>query len=205
MFVAFEGPIAAGKTTLAGLYSAHLKCPLLLEEFSGNEFLADFYENRERWSLPMQVWFLLDRHEQLAATSLPTESALIADYAFIKNEIFAELLLDGREFRLFQRTARALSTKHASPDLIVHLDAKNDVLLERIANRGRAFEKHIDRAYLNSLRAAYDTKLRDAFGSAIFHFDTSELDLQSSEQLIAIFTAINSAVTKLSGVLQNKS
>lgn len=86
MLISFEGPIAAGKTTLAHLYSAHATGRLVLEEFTTNQFLEDFYADNDRWSLQMQLWFLLDRHAQLSALAKEENDLLVADYAFIKNE-----------------------------------------------------------------------------------------------------------------------
>jgi deoxyguanosine kinase len=198
MLVAFEGPIAAGKTTLAQLYSTHAKCPAVLEEFVGNEFLADFYADKDRWSFQMQLWFLLDRHEQLAKYGRSAAPLLVADYAFIKNEIFARFLLHNRDLRLFERAASALNTILVQPDLFVYLDANDTVLLGRIAGRGREYEKHINEKYLNDLRAAYESNLMSSTERQIVQFDTSTLDLNSKVELDAIFDAIDVHVSRIS-------
>jgi deoxyguanosine kinase len=159
-YVTFEGPIAVGKTTLATLLANYLGFELVLEEFEGNDFLSDFYDNRDRWSLAMQLWFLAARREQLSRLSRPFTRPLVGDYSHWKDGIFARLLLRDRELRLFSRLDEALRNTVVSPDVIVYLDANNDVLLQRIRSRGRPYEVAIDGAYLDSLRSAYDNALR---------------------------------------------
>jgi deoxyguanosine kinase len=88
-YIAFEGPIAAGKTTLATLFAAHIPSDLLVEKFEDNEFLADFYSDRELWSLPMQLWFLSARIPPLKSIRRPTERAIVADYTSRKDLLFA--------------------------------------------------------------------------------------------------------------------
>jgi deoxyguanosine kinase len=192
MLIAFEGPIAAGKTTLAQLYSAHARSPVLLEEFSSNEFLADFYADNDRWALPMQTSFLLDRCTQLSATNFRSPLT-VADYAFLKNQIFAQVLFKGRELRLFSRLVENLGGSMPSPDLFVYLDARNDVLLERIARRGRPYEALIDGEYLSRLRVSYDLYLGPRIKRRIFRFDTSTLDLESENQMRDLFAGIDAA------------
>lgn len=202
MFIAFEGPIAAGKTSLANRFSARSDSTLILEKFSENEYLADFYEDKERWSFPVQMWFLFDRHKQMDAYVNSGEQLLVADYAFIKDNVFARLLLRGRELRLFQRASSALGPHLLRPDLFVYLDAENDVLLERIAGRGRSYESHIDAVYLDKLREAYDSELKNVPGRESIQFDTSALDLNSPSQLRAIFDAIDDSLNHISSPLK---
>jgi deoxyguanosine kinase len=194
MLIAFEGPIAAGKTTLTQLYSSHARGSAILEEFGSNEFLADFYADNKRWALPMQASFLLDRCAQLAAINLSI-GLKIADYAFIKNEIFAQMLLQGRELRLFSRLIDSLRQAIPNPDLFIYLDATDEVLLERIAIRGRPFEAHIDKSYLGRLRAVYDLYLGAATERNVIRFDTSALNLESETQMGKLFAAIDAAIT----------
>lgn len=193
MYVAFEGPIAAGKTTLATLFSHWTSWQLVLEDFSGNEFLQDFYENKERWAFHMQLWFLLARHQQL--TGLPEALPNIsAGYAYFKNEVFASFLMQTREADLFRRTAAILGERLIKPDALVYLDARDDILLQRIARRGRSYEVHIDSAYLKSLRNAYELRLQSEPNLEVVRIDTSNLDLSNSEQMLGLFQLIlNSA------------
>jgi deoxyadenosine/deoxycytidine kinase len=116
-YIAFEGPIAAGKTTLATLLATHLSADLLLEEFEGNEFLADFYIDRQRWSLPMQLWFFSARIPALKSIRRPTQRAIVADYTSRKDALFARLLLNDRELRLFNRVVALAASNVCQPDL----------------------------------------------------------------------------------------
>jgi deoxyadenosine/deoxycytidine kinase len=192
-YVAFEGPIAAGKTTISTLLATHLRSELILEDFENNEFLGDFYTSHERWSLPMQLWFLAARVPALKSITRPGPRPLIADYTARKDPLFARLLLNGRELRLFNRIAAIIAAEVTQPDLIVYLDANNDVLLDRIKHRGRPYEERIDGAYLHALRNAYDDDLTDA-GLNVLRYDTSALDLKSGIQLRQLYDLIVASV-----------
>jgi deoxyadenosine/deoxycytidine kinase len=189
-YIAFEGPIAAGKTTLATLLAEHISSNLVLEDFEGNEFLADFYSNRDRWSLPMQLWFLSARIPPLKSIRRTARRGNVADYTSRKDGLFARLLLKDRELRLFDRIAAVATGDINQPDLIVYLDATTDVLLERIRQRGRVYEGAIDGAYLDALRDAYDEDLTSTGGLNVFRYDTSTLDLKSEAQKHGLYDAI---------------
>ena len=193
-YIAFEGPIAAGKTTIATLLAEQTPSGLLLEEFENNEFLADFYNDRERWSLPMQLWFLSARIPPLKSIRRPVERTIIADYTSRKDALFARFLLKDRELRLFNRVANAMGAEICQPDLIVYLDAKTDVLLGRIRRRGRLYEEAIDGSYLDALRAAYDDDLVADRGLNVLRYDTSTLDLNSEVQMRHLYDAITASV-----------
>jgi deoxyguanosine kinase len=193
-YIAFEGPIAAGKTTHAILLAKKIGSTLLLEDFPNNEFLVDFYSDKPRWSLPMQLSFLTQRYEQLKTVVPPLGKPVIIDYSHLKNEIFAELLLKERELRLYSQISAILEAKVVPHDVIVYLDASNDVLLERIHNRNRAYERTIDGAYLDSLRVAYDEALDGA--QNIVRYDTSQLNLESELDVGRLQKAVLDAAFK---------
>jgi deoxyguanosine kinase len=197
MLIAFEGPIASGKTTLATLYSEYSGGTLILEEFEKNEFLADFYADKPRWSLPMQLSFALDRNVQWARFENHRSDLLVADYSPLKDSIFARTLMRGRELTLFDRTIDAIRHSNLPLDLVVHLDATNPILLGRIASRGRPYERQIDSAYQDQLRAAYALELKRDGAPNTLWLDTTELDLNSEAQLSAVYTAIDSAKQSL--------
>jgi deoxyguanosine kinase len=194
MYIAFEGPIAAGKTTLATMLAKHVGSASLLEEFIGNEFLDDFYRNAERWSLPMQLWFLAERKLQLGAITVPLRFSVIADYSYLKNSVFSQILLKDRELRLYDKLACILAENGARPDLIVYLDAANDVLLERIRGRNRPSEASIEASYLDTLRDAYRRTLLCESSLNVLRYDTSDLDLTSEEQMNNLYATIIDAV-----------
>jgi deoxyadenosine/deoxycytidine kinase len=181
-FIAFEGPIAAGKTTLAGLLASHLRSELIREDFEGNEFLADFYADRERWALAMQLWFLGSRRDQMNSIVLPLARPLVVDYSYLKDGIYARVLLKDRELRLYNHLTAELPRNLARPTLIVHVDARNEVLLDRIRRRERPYEAVIDNRYLDIVRAAYDKEL-GVSGVKVLRYNTSDLDLRSETQM----------------------
>lgn len=179
-YIGFEGPIGAGKTTLAGLLTAHLDARLMLEDVDGNEFLADFYADRGRWALPMQLWFLTARHRQLTSIAGVADQPIVGDYTYAKDRIFARTLLAERELRLYDRIASGLrELRH--PDFVVYLDATDDVLLQRIAKRNRRYETAITSEYLDEIRSAYEHHFRDGREPNVLRVNTSTLNLESSE------------------------
>lgn len=191
--ICFEGTIGAGKTTLASRLSTHTGYEVVLEKFNENDYIADFYTERLRWALPMQLWFLSERHRQLAEVANRRETPMIADYSPLKNDIFAALLLSGRDLRLFQSLSVSLMRTVRLPTTIVYLDADDDVLLDRIAKRSRPYEAHIDANYLQGIRQAYAQQLLAGGSVRVVKCDTSELDLTSESQMADFYHAILAA------------
>jgi deoxyguanosine kinase len=188
--IQFEGPIAAGKTTLATMLSQHSGSELILEDFEGNEFLADFYHSRERWSLAMQLSFLTSRHAQLRTVIRPLSRTVVVDYSYLKDGIFARILLQGRELRLFEQVLAGFRPNVARPDLIVYLDGTNEVLLERIRKRNRRYEAVIDGGYLDTLRRAYEKDLLSSSDENVLRYDTSRLNLASEAEMNSLYQTI---------------
>jgi len=196
-YIGFEGPIGAGKTTLAQLLALHLGATLILEDVDGNAFLPDFYANRERWALGAQLAFLISRYEQLRTIPPLRNRPVVSDYTQAKDPIFARALLHDREVELYERLSVGLHASVFPPDLTVYVDARNEVLLDRIRRRSRLYEASIDAKYLDALRHAY-TRHHQATGKTqVLSFDTSELDLRSESQLNAMYKRILSAVSVL--------
>lgn len=157
-YVAVEGAIGAGKTTLAHLMAERMKARLVLEEHEQNPFLERFYRDQNRWAFQTQLSFLAARFRQqnmLVERDLFHET-VVSDYAFEKDWIFAHLTLNGDELRLYESLFHVMETAVPTPDLIVYLQANLDLLLANIDRRGRAYEREMDRQYLLSLSEAYD-------------------------------------------------
>ncbi len=157
MYVAIEGPIGVGKTTLARLLAEALGAEPLLEVVEENPFLPLFYQDPKRYAFKAQAFFLLSRYRQLSRLKeRPLFGGVVADYLFDKDAIFASLTLEGPEWDLYLELYRELSPRLPAPDLTVYLRAPVPVLLERIKKRGRPFERAIDPAYLEALSQAYE-------------------------------------------------
>lgn len=156
-FIAVEGPIGVGKTSLAKRVSTSLGAQAVLEEAAHNPFLERFYRNPRAGALPAQLYFLLQRAQQLAALKQQDLFAQVrvADYLLEKDRLFARVTLDDAEYALYEQLYAKLDIQVPKPDLVVYLQAPVDVLLERIARRGVAYEQYIDRGYLERLNQAY--------------------------------------------------
>ncbi len=199
MYIAIEGAIGVGKTTLARLLQPAFKADLLLEVFEENPFLSDFYTDRERYAFQTQIFFLLSRYHQQKKTApkaLADGNNLISDYTFEKDALFASINLYGDELGMYQRVHEALAEKIPIPNLIVYLRAGTDVLMQRIASRDRSYERNMERAYIGQLNQAYEAFFGDYHhGSPVLAIDTNELDyLRHPEELKWVENRIRQAL-----------
>jgi deoxyguanosine kinase len=174
MFVLIEGPIASGKTTLAQALADDIgpAAQLFLEDFEANEYLARYYVEGQRWALPMQLEFLVSRHLQLSKLAVAT-GLVLADHSMAKDDLFARLVLDDVELRLYRRVASLLPTMRRAPDLIIFLDATTDDLLRRIRSRARSMELKIGGDYLDALRKLYFSWIDGLPSENVLRLDTS--------------------------------
>ncbi|MFK8163872.1 MAG: deoxynucleoside kinase [Lewinella sp.] len=157
-FIAIEGNIGAGKTTLATRLAKDQNRRLILEEFSDNPFLPPFYREPERYAFPVELFFMAERHKQLQSELAQTDlfsNGVIADYIFIKTLLFARNTLPEDEFRLFSRLFKVMDAGFPNPGLIVYLHRPVEALQANIAKRGREYEKEMKDEYLTSVQAAY--------------------------------------------------
>ena len=196
-YIGFEGPIGAGKTTLAQLFALHLGATLILEDVDGNAFLPDFYADKERWALGAQLVFLISRYEQLRTIPPSRSRPVVSDYTQAKDPIFARALLHDREVELYERVSIGLDASVCRPDLTVYLDARNDVLLDRIRQRNRPYEVSIDAEYLDALRDAYTRHHNSTGRLQVLSIDTSALNLRSESQLNSLYKKILAATSTL--------
>jgi deoxyguanosine kinase len=187
MYIAIEGVIGVGKTTLARLLQPKIKSGILLEVFEENPFLSDFYDDRSRYAFQTQIFFLLSRYHQqrrTVADLLSRNEHLIADYTFEKDALFAQINLMGDELDMYFRVHEALAEKIVPPHLIVYLRAETRVLMQRIAQRDRPYERNMERAYIEELGQAYDAFFGNNHSrrSPVLVIDTNNLDFVSRQE-----------------------
>ncbi|MAO65599.1 MAG: deoxynucleoside kinase [Balneola sp.] len=157
-FIAIEGVIGAGKTSLASLLAERQNARLVLEEFEDNPFLPKFYEDRERYAFQTQLAFLASRFKQqqnMMSQDL-FHQLTISDYIFDKDRIFARLNLDPDEMALYDNIFSIMTGIAAQPDLIIYIQSSVERLMDNIENRGREYERHITPEYLKELNDAYN-------------------------------------------------
>jgi deoxyadenosine/deoxycytidine kinase len=177
-YLVVEGPIGVGKTSLVERLAERLGGRTLLEVADDNPFLAGFYADRRRYAFQAQLWFLLNRFRQqqeLAQGELFGQT-LIADYLFAKDKIFAYLNLEDHELALYERVHALLEVRVPAPDLVVFLQANTETLLHRIDERGKPYEREIDRKYLDGLNAAYTHFFFHYGASPLLVVNTSDID-----------------------------
>jgi len=187
-YIAVEGPIGAGKTTLATRLGTRLDATLVLEE-TDNPFLVDFYADRPGAALQAQLFYLLNRHRQqtsLRQADLFTQIT-VSDYLFDKDKIFAYLNLDDNELFIYQRLYDLLAQDIPSPDLVVYLQAPTEVLLRRI--RSRPADPEIaalapDADYLRELNEAYHHFFFHYNATPLLVVETSEFDSEVSDEAL---------------------
>jgi deoxyguanosine kinase len=185
MYVAIEGVIGVGKTTLVRLLQPAFQSNLVLEVFEENPFLSDFYSDRQRYAFQTQIFFLLSRYYQQRRSVpeiLKRGDSLITDYTFAKDALFARINLIGDELDMYYRLHDALAEKIPLPNLIVYLRADTNVLMQRIASRDRPYERNMELDYIIQLNQAYDdffinNQARNVGGNVtVITLDTNELD-----------------------------
>lgn len=156
-FIAVEGPIGVGKTTLAKRLAQTLGYPILLEPASENPFLDRYYRDGKRHALPTQLFFLLHRARLIADVEVNDllGTTLVADFLIEKDDLFARLTLDDNEYELYRQIHENLAIQAPAPDLVIYLQAPADILLERIRSRGIPYEREITAEYLEALSNSY--------------------------------------------------
>lgn len=194
-YIAVEGPIGVGKSSLAEILAESLGARLVSEDPGGNPFLASFYRDPKRFALSAQLFFLLQRYGQqtdLAQGSLFEPGGLVADYLFAKDRLFATLTLSPDELALYDRVYQALRPRVVAPDLVVYLQARAEVLLERVEKRGRPEEKPIRREYLREVARAYAEFFFAYDDGPLLIVDASEIDfVGNTEDRAALLEVIS--------------
>jgi deoxyadenosine/deoxycytidine kinase len=177
-YIVVEGPIGAGKTSLARLLADHARARLLLETPGDNPFLASFYKDARRWALAAQLFFLFQRVNQLAGLKQIDlfERTTVADFLFEKDPLFARLNLTDDELSLYQQIYGHLSPQVPVPDLVIFLHAPVDTLMMRVRRRGASFERSISEDYLERLNEAYVRFFHDYERAPLLLVNTGNLN-----------------------------
>lgn len=183
-YIAVEGVIGAGKTTLATLLAERLNADLVLEQFEINPFLEKFYKDRRRYAFQTQIFFLVNRYTQqqniLQANLF--KPYLVSDYIFEKDRIFASINLEGDELKLYETLASQLEKNILKPDLVIYLQSSVDRLMENIRKRDRAFERNIQRSYIEQLNEAYNHFFFAYKSTPLLIVNTNEIDFLNNKE-----------------------
>jgi len=182
-YIAVEGPIGVGKTTLVKRLADHFPAKTIVEIVEENPFLPEFYKDQEKFAFQTQLFFLLSRYRQQQELWQPDlfHRYIFSDYIFSKDRIFAQLTLSDTEMLLYDQVFQILDTRVLKPDLVVYLQARIEMLLERIKRRGRAFEKNFDPDYLKRLASTYNDYFFHYSDTPLLVVDTSDINVADSE------------------------
>ncbi len=182
-FIAVEGPIGVGKTTLAKRLANSFNYETLLEQADENPFLERFYQDRRGGALPTQLYFLFQRTRQIQAIRQGDmfNQVRVSDFLIEKDQLFAQVTLDDEELKLYQTVYQQLTIDAPRPDLVIYLQASTDVLLERVQRRGIQAEKAIDADYLSQLNDAYTRFFYYYDEAPLLIVNASDIDLVNSE------------------------
>ncbi len=177
-YVVIEGPIGVGKTSLAKLLAEELGARCIFEKVDENPFLSKFYQDRAKHAFQTQIFFLLSRFQQqkLIGQGDLFQRVTLSDYLFAKDRIFAHLNLDENELSLYEQIYRLLDTRIVKPDLVVYLQARPEVLMQRVRKRGVDFERNITMPYLEELVRAYNEFFFQYSDTPLLVVHTSEID-----------------------------
>lgn len=175
--IVVEGPIGAGKTSLAMRLAGHLRATMLLEQPSANPFLSRFYQDPKRYALPTQLFFLFHRLDQLRELSQPDffGNVVVSDYLLEKDPLFAQLNLADDEYALYQQIYGTLAPQAPKPDLVIYLHARPETLANRVRKRGIEMERRIGEGYL--------ALLAERYAMFFYQYETCPVMIVNSENL----------------------
>lgn len=211
IFIAIEGPIGVGKTTLANILNNHFNCTLLREIVEENPFLSKFYTDIKEYALQTESFFLFNRIKQLEDTEknlLSRGTSVVSDYHIIKNLIFAGITLDNMQFYKYKQMYNIFINDLPQPDIIIYLNSNTDVLMNRIAMRDRSFERQMDKNYIQELSTEYKyyfnpLSIKHNFVGKeplILEIDNSNLDfLNNDNDRKFIIKKVEDAINSLGG------
>lgn len=183
-FIAIEGNIGSGKTSLAEKLAGQFKAKLMLEQFSGNPFLPKFYKDRDKYAFPLEMSFLAERYNQVKEELYTRDMfhpLVVSDYLISKCLVFAKINLQSDEFDLYNRLFNIIYPTLPRPDLLVYLYLTTEQLLANILKRGRKYEQDISPEYLRNIQEGYFEFLRQQKELKVLIIDTSRIDFVNNE------------------------
>lgn len=193
-YIAIEGNIGAGKTSLAMQLAQEFNAKLILERFKDNPFLPKFYKNQSRYAFPLEMSFLADRYQQLLEDITQFDlfkDCVVADYDAYKSLIFAKVTLQEEEFNLYKKLFHLMHKELSKPDIYIYLYQNTDRLLENIKKRGRKYEQSIEREYLQKINDGYLDFIKTQHSDAIKIIDISEMDfIKNRKDYLKVITEI---------------
>lgn len=182
-YIVVEGPIGVGKTTLAARLAESFGSDLMLEGAEANPFLERFYREPQSVALQTQLFFLFQRTQQIQSLQQSDmfQPVRVADFIMEKDRLFARITLNDDEFKLYEQVYQHLILEVPNPDLVIYLQAPVEVLLKRISQRGRRFERHIEPEYLERLIEGYTRYFHDFAAAPLLIVNATEIDFVSNE------------------------
>ena len=197
-YIAIEGPIGVGKTSLVKLLGEKLSARTILEQFEENPFLADFYDDPERFAFQTQLYFLLQRYQQQQELRQVDifHNLLVTDYMFVKDRLFASLNLNEKEMALYETVANLLERNVINPDLVIYLQADTDTLMKNIHKRKRSFEKNMSRDYIDALNQVYNEYFFRYQDTPLLIINTNNIDfVNNKKDLEEIINVVRKPIT----------
>ena len=192
-YIAIEGAIGVGKTTLAKTISNTMKCQTLFEDYADNPFLKKFYDENQTNSFSTQLYFLLKRIDQSEKINR-TNDMLISDFYFGKDELFAKLNLSELELEMYNSIRKKLNFIPPIPDLIIYLQASTDILIERIKKRGLDTEKNMKKKYIESVNDLYMKHFHEYTSSPVLIINTSNVNINDQNDYQLLIEEISSDI-----------
>lgn len=203
IFIAIEGPIGVGKSTLARHLAYHFNTQPIEEIVYENPFLSDFYNDMDDLGFQTEMFFLTHRYKQLQQLSLTSSVPSISDYHIFKNMIFAKKTLSEKEFQMFSSIYNVLTEELPQPNILIILNASTQTLQRRIVQRGRSFESHIPNEYLDYLRHSYDQmalQFEQHHTTKVLRIDGDSIDfVASSKDAENIVSKVQELISSIQG------
>lgn len=197
-YIAIEGPIGVGKTSLVKLLAKKLDARTILEQFEENPFLTDFYDDPERFAFQTQLFFLLQRYQQQQELRQVDifHNLIITDYMFVKDRLFASLNLNEKEMTLYETVASLLERNVINPDLVIYLQADTDTLMKNIGKRKRSFEKNMSHDYIDALNQVYNEYFFRYQDTPLLIINTNNIDfVNKKKDLEEIINVVRQPIT----------